>query len=137
MQKEGALGKANLIGVIKEVAPCATAETDEELGVEEFQSKYFPYPLYLDEEKGMYSYLGSRKLTSLPFTWNPFKLYKSFKAIGERIKEKNLEGNMRGEGLTLGGVIVYSPSKGVVYEYKEVTGKELPVEEISKAAKSL
>lgn len=105
--------------------------------MDDFNKNYFPYPLYIDEEMEMYKYLGSRKLTQLPFTWNPFKLYRSFKAIGERIKAKGLEGNMRGEGLTLGGVLVYSPKSGLVYEYKEVTGGELPVEEIAAAAQGL
>lgn len=134
MKNEGKLGKANLIGIIKEVAPCSTAETDEELGVGEFEKTYFNFPLYIDEEKGFYKYLGSRSLTrDVPFSWNPYTLYKSFQDLGKRLKEKNVDGNYKGEGLTLGGIIVYSKKKGVVYEYKELTGSEIPKEEIMAA----
>lgn len=138
MKKDGALGKANLVGVIKEVAPVSGAPTDAELGVNEFNTKYFPHPLFIDEAKDMYAQLGSRSLTSdVPFSWNPFTLWASFKGLGERLKAKGLEGNMKGEGLTLGGVIIYSTKKGIVYEYKEVTGSEIPKEDIIAAIKSL
>ena len=123
------------------MAPCSTAKSDTELGVSDFQLNYFNNnPLYLDSELSFYKYLGNgevpRTLTSLPFSWNPFKIYASFKAIGERIKSKNLEGNFRGEGLNLGGVIVYTPKKGIVYEYKEITGSELPIDDIILACKN-
>ena len=137
MAKEGLLGKSKLIGVVKEIAPCPTAKDDSELGVGEFQSKYFNFPLYLDEEKTFYSALGNRKITSdLKGSWNPFEVYQGFKAIGERIKAKNLEGNFRGEGLILGGILVVSPSQGVVYTYYEETGKEIPKDDIIDAIQS-
>lgn len=138
MKKEGSLGNADLIGIIKEVAPCSGAKTDEELGVGEFQSKYFDYPLYIDEELGFYKYLGSRSLLKdVTFSWNPFTLYNSFKEVGARTSSKKVEGNYKGEGLTLGGILVYSPTKGVVFEYKEVTGSPIPKEEIEAAIKAL
>lgn len=138
MKKEGKLGKADLIGIIKEVAPCPTAQTDEELGVGEFQKTYFDYPLYIDEDLGFYKYLGSRSLIKdVPFSWNPFTLYNSFKELGTRLKTKNVEGNYKGEGLTLGGIIIYSKKKGVVFEYKEMTGSAIPKEDIEAAIKSL
>ena len=56
MHKEGLLGKSKLIGLVKEIAPCATAKDDSELGVGEFQTKYFNnYPVYLDQEKTFYA----------------------------------------------------------------------------------
>lgn len=136
LQKTGRLGKAKLIGVIKEVAPCATAKTDAELGVGEFQENYFPFPLYLDEGKEFYSALGGRTFSNLEGTWNPVKIFQGFKAIGERIKAKNLAGNMRGEGLILGGILVISPKKKTVVEFPESTGKEIPSEEIIAAVKA-
>lgn len=137
MAKNGDLGKTRLIGLVKEIAPCATAKNDEELGVAEFQSKYFAgYPLYLDEERAFYNALGNRKITSdLEGSWNPLTVWQGFKSIGERIKAKNLEGNFRGEGLTLGGILVISPKDGVVYKYEEQTGKEIPRQEIIDAVK--
>lgn len=135
LQKAGKLGRANVIGVIKEVAPCATAKTDEELGVQEFQDQYWPFPLYLDESKEFYSALGSRTFGDLPGTWNPFEFWQGLKSIGERIKEKNLDGNMRGEGLILGGIFVINPKKKVVSVFPESTGKEIPSDEIIAAVK--
>ena len=140
LQKSGKLGKSKLIGLIKEVAPCATAKNDEELGVSEFQSKYFPMPLYLDEEKKFYSALGDRKITQLKGSWNPFEVWKGLKSIGERIKEKGLEGNMRGEGLVLGGIIVIDTKKNPpqeVFTYYEETGKPIPTDEIIKAVRGI
>jgi AhpC/TSA antioxidant enzyme len=135
LQKAGKLGKATIIGIIKEVAPCATAKTDEELGVSEFQEKYFPYPLYLDEEKGFYEALGKRTFSNLEGTWNPFKFFEGLKSIGNRIKTKSLEGNMRGEGLILGGIFVISPKKKSFTTFPENTGKEIPALEIIAAIK--
>ena len=135
MQKAGKLGKANVIGVIKEVAPCATAKTDEELGVQEFQDQYWPFPLYLDESKEFYSALGSRTFSDLLGTWNPIEFWQGLKSIGERIKEKNLDGNMRGEGLVLGGIFVINSKKQTVEVFPESTGKEIPADDIAEAAK--
>jgi len=85
-----------------------------------------------------YKYLGNRKITSdVPFSWNPFTIWRGFKEIGERIKAKKLEGNYTGEGRTLGGIMVYSPDQGVVYTYKENTGAEIPTDEIIAAAKKV
>lgn len=137
MAQSGELGKSRLLGLVKEIAPCSTAKTDEELGVAEFQEKYFGgYPVYLDENKVFYEQLGSRKITTdLEGSWNPLTVYNGFKSIGERIKAKNLDGNFRGEGLVLGGILVISPKEGVVYSYKEQTGKEIPRQEIIDAVK--
>jgi AhpC/TSA antioxidant enzyme len=135
MQKDGLLGNARVIGLVKEIAPCATAKDDAELGVEEFQTKYFNgLPLYLDAEKAVYSALGDRKITELKGTWNPFELWKGLKGIGERIKEKNLEGNFRGEGLVLGGIIVIKKGE-TRFTYYEESGKEIPRESIIAAVK--
>ena len=134
--KSGVLGnRVKRVGLVKEVAPCATAKNDEELGVSEFQSKYFNgFPLYLDETKAVYSALGDRKITSLKGSWNPFVVWQGLKSIGERIKAKSLDGNMRGEGLVLGGILVVK-NKQVVYTYYEETGKEIPKADIIAAVK--
>mmetsp|Transcript_63093 Transcript_63093/g.150397 ORF Transcript_63093/g.150397 Transcript_63093/m.150397 type:complete len:146 (-) Transcript_63093:99-536(-) len=118
------LSSVPLVGIIKEVAPTKTADTDEKLGVAEFQKKYFSDPLYLDEENNFYKALGSRKL-SLP-SWNPFKLWSGWKKLTARLKSKpEIEGNMVGEGLVQGGVLVIGPgSMGVVHTYLEETGRD-------------
>ena len=79
--------RPRLFGVIKEVAPIKGVATDLELGVEEFQSKYFgDYPVYLDESKNFYALLGNRGLLSQSWSsWNPFNWYASFKALKARL----------------------------------------------------
>jgi hypothetical protein len=128
-----------MFGIVKEVAPAVNAKTDEELGVAEFQREYFPYPLYLDEAQGFYEALGKRVITKdLEGTWNPFKFFDGLKDIGVRLKAKNIEGNMAGDGLVLGGVFVIdSDAEDVTYVYKEATGKEIPREEIADAVKAV
>ena len=46
------------------------------------------------------------------------------------MKEKNIEGNMVGEGLILGGVLVVDRTGRVTYSYPEQTGSPAPVEAI-------
>ena len=53
-----------------------------------------------------------------------------------RLKSKGVEGNLKGEGLLKGGIIVVSPSKGVVYRHEEVSGSEMPYDDIFAAARS-
>ena len=57
--------------------------------------------------------------------------------LGKRLKEKKVDGNYNGEGTILGGIIVYSKEKGVIYEYKEMTGSEIPKDDIINAIKEL
>lgn len=136
---QGKFPGVKLISVIKEIAPTTQAATDEILGVGEFQSNYFKdYPVYLNEGKEFYSYLGNKSLFKQKlWTWNPFALYTSFKNLGTRLKEKKIDGNMVGEGLIQGGVLLISPTEGVVYSYNEATGYELPLFEISEAIYNL
>lgn len=42
-----------------------------------------------------------------------------------------------GEGLTLGGIMVISPSGEELYTYREVTGQEIPKDEIAAALDKL
>lgn len=110
-------------------------ETDEELGVSEFQSKYFQgYPLYLDAARSFYSFLGDRSLLAQPLhSWNPFTLYADFQGMNQRVKDKGVVGNLKGEGLLKGGVLVVSPTEGVVYRHEEHTGSVMPYDEIMAA----
>ena len=64
---------------------------------------------------------------------NPLGVWRDFKALGERLKEKKIDGNMVGDGLTLGGILVIGPKNEVLYQYKEETGKEIPTKEIADA----
>lgn len=97
-------------------------------GLVEFQTDFFSHPLYRDESKAFYDALGNRKIKLT--TWNPFKLWSGMKAMGNRLKEKNIEGNMKGDGMVQGGVIIFGKDMRPKYAYKEETGSELPVEDI-------
>ena len=90
--------------------------------------------MYLDESKSFFQFLGSRSLfRDLKISWNPFTIYRSFKNIGDRIKSKKLEGNYRGEGLILGGILVLSPDAEVLFSYYEETGSEIPKDSLINA----
>jgi hypothetical protein len=130
---------SKLVGIIKEIAPISGAETDELLGVGEFQSKYFANsPVYLDSEQKFFKFLGEKTIysQSLP-TWNPFKLYANYKLLKQRLDSKGIEGNMKGDYYLRGGVLLISQSKGVTYQCEELVGSEFPYAEIGAALKIL
>ena len=140
------LKKVPLVGVIKEVAPTKQAETDEKLGVGEFQKMYFNgRKMYLDEDRAFYKFIGNRKITDsfkLTTLLRPWKIYGEFKAMGRRMKSKKIEGNMVGDGIVQGGLLVVSNDNKVLYKYEEKTGSEVPLDDfeagflkLSKSAK--
>lgn len=118
-------------GTVKET------NVDDE-GLMEFYSKYYTFPLYKDTDMSVYKAMGNKKLglSSLPL-WNPFRLYRGFKEVAKRMKEKNISGNLAGEGLVKGGVLFFDTQGELVYAYEEETGEELEVDEILAAIKSL
>lgn len=110
-----------LFGIVKE-----TGVDDE--GLAEFYWESYPYPLYRDEEMIFYNeFFGGRKL-SLP-SWNPIRLYRGYKEMTKRLNEKNLSGNLKGEGLLQGGIIIFDKDGKPAYAYQEETGSDIPVEE--------
>lgn len=111
-----------MFGTVKE-----TGVDDE--GLSGFYRDYYPFPLYRDDGRVMYDgFFGNTwlKLT----TWNPWRLYRDIKTVSARIKEKKLEGNMVGEGLVTGGIIVFGRDGRARYAYREETGKELPMDDL-------
>jgi len=123
-----------LVAVCKEVEK----EGDDALGITEFTDKYFCGPLYQDAGRAFYDYLGNKKI-SIPLgaLLNPFKAYGEMKKMGARLKERGLEGNLKGDGLVKGGVIVVGPRDEVLYTHFEDIGNGIPAEalkEISAAA---
>lgn len=122
----------NLFGVIKEVG------VDDE-GLADFENKYFNHnDLFLDAEKGFYAALGNKSLTNQRLhSWNPFTLYSDFNKLMGRMKDKGIEGNLKGEGLLKGGLYIVSPTAGVVYEHKEQSGTPMPYEEIEQTVAAL
>ncbi len=115
------------------------AETDEILGVGEFQKKYFDNkPLFMDAELKFYSYLGNKSLLSQPLhSWNPFTLYSDYKTLKNRLDSKKVDGNLKGEGLLKGGLLIVHPTLGVVYRHEESTGSCMPYDEIGDVLRNL
>lgn len=108
-------------------------EADKMLGVADFAEQYFCGPLFLsDEERTLYQYLGNQPIFTLGTLGrallNPFKARREMKEMGERMKAKNIEGNMVGDGLTKGGVLCIAPSGKIEYIFREDPGKGIPQE---------
>ena len=117
-------GKFGFWGMVKE-----TGVDDE--GLAEFYNNHFTFPLYRDEERVAYQALGNRKIGLT--TWNPWRLWKGYNDMNQRLKEKNLEGNLVGEGLVQGGVFIFD-AKGVLrYAYEEETGSPLKMADLQAA----
>jgi AhpC/TSA antioxidant enzyme len=119
-----------LFGIVKEIA------VDDE-GLLDFHDQFFNYPLYMDSSTQFYKALGGRKITTLS-TWNPLRIYRGFKAMADRLKAKpDLQGNLKGEGLVQGGIIVFDPKGDARAVYQEATGGEIPSEDIITSLKAL
>jgi hypothetical protein len=74
-----------------------------------------------------YKALGTRKLSVS--SWNPIKIFRGIRNIYKRLAKKNISGNMKGEGLVQGGIIIFDNS-GARYAYREETGVEVPIDDI-------
>jgi len=122
-----------MFGVVKE-----TGVDDE--GLRAFQKDHFTFPLYRDENLDFYRAFGDKKITS-NMSWstilNPYKWYKGMKVMGNRLKEKNIEGNMIGEGLKTGGIIVFGKDGEPKYAYPEITGSPLETDDILAALRDV
>ena len=126
---EQALEGFGLFGVIKE-----TGVDDE--GLMDFM-KVFPEALYRDEELVLYKAMGDNRLSVSGMLFGMVFRYKKMKEMNQRLKEKNLEGNLKGEGLKQGGIIIFDKSGSPVYSFAEETGQDLPIEEIVGAVMSV
>jgi len=122
-----------MFGVIKE-----TGVDDE--GLRTFQKDHYPYPLYRDENLDFYRAFGDGKITDSMSYWtllNPYKIYKGMKEMTKRMKSKNLEGNLVGEGLKTGGFIVFGSDGEPKYAYQEITGSALETDDLMAALKAV
>ena len=137
----GVQGAPPVIGVCKEEE---SEEKPDELGIDEFATKYFGCgALHINEGRELFSMLGDRKIglpmekLLNPFRWGEVK--SDLAVMKERMESKGVEGNMKGDGLVQGGVLVVGPAPAceVRYTYYEETGSELPVQEIDAAVKDL
>lgn len=117
-----------LFGIVKE-----TGVDDE--GLVEFHSYFFPYQLYRDEESAFYASMGSRKLGLS--SWNPIRLYRGFRNMSKRLAGKKISGNLVGEGLVQGGILVFDAGGNARYAYLENTGSEVPIDDLLAAVRAV
>ena len=101
-----------MIGVIKE-----TGIDDE--GLLEFKNKFFPYPLYLDLDLFLYKALGSNRLSVFRLLYSLVFQRRKMKVLSNRHKGKDIDGNLSGEGLLQGGVIIFDAHGRPRYAYAE------------------
>jgi hypothetical protein len=121
--------KFKLFGTVKEIG------VDDE-GLKEFYNEHFTYPLFKDDGLVFYNeFFGKRKIKLT--TYNPIKLYKGYKDMTQRLKEKKLDGNYAGEGLIQGGIVIFDKEGKVRYAYEEEIGKEIEMESIVDALKAI
>lgn len=108
-----------LIGIIKEVE--GDDDATNKLGIEEFQRDYFSNgTIYIDEKRDFYKALGYRPVNKWSLL-NPYLIYQ----FVTRASAKNIQGNLAGEGLVQGGIIVIGhKEQGVVYEHLETIGEK-------------
>jgi len=122
-------------GVVKELEKDDVPE-EKKLGVSDFERNYFCGPLYQDPEREFYKALGNKPIFTLgglgKALINPLKVRRSLKEMGERQKAKKVEGNMQGDGLTKGGILVISPSSEVLHTFYEDPGNGVPADELAK-----
>ncbi|KAL7497453.1 hypothetical protein ACHAWT_007424 [Skeletonema menzelii] len=116
------MNKFKMWGVVKE-----TGVDDE--GLSKFYNDYFTFPLFKDEGLALYNdFFGKRKVGLT--TYNPFKLYKGYKEMTQRLNGKGLDGNMTGEGMIQGGLIIFDKEGNARYAYEEIIGDELEIDDI-------
>jgi len=119
----------NFFGVIKETRI-------DDKGLMEF-GDYYPFPLYRDGDLKFYKALGNQKIR---LSWNPIRfvkgIFRIFKAI-KRIRRKKIKGNLTGEGMKKGGVIIFGSDGIQKYAYTEEPLTEIPVNDILATAVSM
>ena len=128
-RKDEPLNGFGLFGVVKE-----TGVDDE--GLVDFHTKSFPKPLYRDDGLTFYNdFFNGRKIGLS--TFNPFKLYSGYKKMTARLSEKGLEGNLKGEGMVQGGIIIFGNDGKAKFAYEEETGSPLPIDDIVNAIEAV
>ena len=123
------LANFRLFGLVKE-----TGVDDE--GLIEFSSQNFNFPLYRDQSLAFYQDFFNGRTLGLT-TFNPFRLYRGYKTMTSRLAEKKLEGNLKGEGMVQGGIIIFGKDGKARFAYEEETGKDLPVNDILAAVRAV
>lgn len=124
------------------MAPTAQAKTDVLLGVAAFEQKFLSGGhVYKDEDRAFYAFLGNRKLIDarsfLGALFRPLGTWRALKRVRDRLKRKKIEGNMVGEGLLLGGVLVIDRDGEVTYAHPEKAGEPADIDAVDAALDAL
>ncbi|KAG7373974.1 AhpC/TSA antioxidant enzyme [Nitzschia inconspicua] len=123
----------DLFGVIKETGV-------DDAGLTDFYKEYFTFPLYRDENLDFYRAFGDGKITdnmSWTSLFKPWRVVKEMRAMSQRLAQKNIQGNYKGEGLKTGGIIIFGADGTAKYAYPEVTGYELDMDEFLAAVQAV
>ena len=92
-------------------------------------------PLYHDPERVFWEALGNEPIFSLgtlgQALLRPLKLRRELQEMGARQAAKGVAGNMNGDGLAKGGILVIAPDDQVCHVFKEDPGKGVPSEEMA------
>lgn len=104
--------------------------------MEDFYKEYYPYPIYKDLDLKFYEAFGNGSITA-HMTFNPFRAFTGYRRMKERLQEKKLEGNYKGEGLKTGGLIIFDKDGSPKYMVPEVTGTPWNEEELLAALESV
>jgi hypothetical protein len=112
-----------------------TLPEEKRLGLVEFGEQYFCGPLYHDPERVFWEALGNEPIFSLgtlgQALLRPLKLRRELQEMGARQAAKGVAGNMNGDGLAKGGILVIAPDDQVCHVFKEDPGKGVPSEEMA------
>jgi len=103
--------------------------------VEAFAPEYWGGELYFDQTKAFYKALGGGTVQRGSLLWflNPFSQIWS---NGKRAKQTVKDSNLKGDGLTMGGLMVIQKGGIVEYSYREkVFGDHAPDNEVMEACK--
>jgi hypothetical protein len=121
--------KFGLWAIVKE-----TSVDDQ--GLIDFYNKYFTFDIYRDEQLSVYSAMGNRSIFTIR-TWNPVRWYRGFQDLSRRLKEKQIQGNLAGEGIIQGGVLIFDRAGTLRLAYEEEIGDELSVDDILAGLRAL
>lgn len=110
--------------VVKEI------DVDNE-GLLALYQNFFTFPFFLDKNMKIYKAMGKNII-------NPIRFFHRIHKTGarKRIADKGIEGTFigKGEGLILGGVLIFDARGNIQYAYQEKSGaEELPIEEFRTA----
>lgn len=111
--------------VIKEI------HVDDE-GLLTLYQKYFNFPFFRDPNLALYSALGNRRVG---FVKNPIRIIQRYLEVRKRLHKKGIKGNIigKGEGMTLGGILVFDRKGNIRYAYQEEFTREAPIDQIRNA----